>query len=934
MSAMMRTLNITINGKQHEAPTGAIVLDAIRAAGLDVPRLCHDDRIKPAGACRMCVVRIEGQPRPVASCTTPLADGMVIETHSADVEALRRTNLSLIAKCYPADAVKAEPRHPFHELLAQYGVEPGGTIVVPAQAGTQSARTGATRLDSRLRGNDGSEPRAEDIFHDDTHPFLGLAMDRCIDCYRCVRICEEVQGQDIWQVWGRGPTTKVAPRGEKSLLDAGCVSCGACSDTCPTGAIIDKREVNADKWTRTTCVYCGVGCQMNVGIKNGKVVASHPVNAAVNRGHLCVKGRYGFDFNHAPDRITTPMMRRSANDEWQACTWDEALDEVASRLKTIIDRDSGGGPHVIGMLGSARATNEENYYAQKFARIALGTHNVDCCARVCHQPTAAAMKMMLGTGAATNSFDCIEQAATFMIAGCNPTENHPIVGARIRQAVRNGAKLIVVDPRQTELAAIADFHLRVHPGGNIALFNAMAAAIIEENLVDHDFLARRVDGFDEFIASVESSLPEAVENICGVPADQIRAAARLYATRKPAMCFHGLGMTEHLQGTEGVMTLINLALLTGNIGRPGSGINPLRGQNNVQGSAHMGCEPNTLTGGQSLQDENVRQRFENVWGVTLPTQPGMNLLQWMDAARDGRFKALWAFGYDAYLTLANEAATADAMANLELVIVQDLFMNKTAERFGHIFLPAASVFEKDGTFMNSDRRVQRIRAALPPAGDSRPDAWIIAQVATRLGFGEHFAHGSAEEIWNEIRAVWPGGAGLSYARLEKDPPQWPCPDESHPGTPVLHGNRFAHAERTSLRPIPYIASPEVTAADYPFRLTTGRHLYQFNAGTMTQRTAITNIKSHDELEISQEDAQTIGLTDGDWAAIESRYGRIELPVRICNGANGQRLRRGELFTSFHHPDLFVNRVTSPVRDRIVDAPEYKLTAVRVMKAER
>lgn len=912
MSAMTHTLNVTINGKRHEAVAGATVLDAIRAAGIDVPHLCHDDRIKPVGACRMCVVTIEGQPRPVASCTAPLVEGMVIETHSPDVEALRRTNLSLIAHNYSADAVKAEPNHPFHNLLKQYNLT--------------------------------CEPsRHRTPFHDDSHPFLLLAMDRCIDCYRCVRICEEVQGQDIWQVWGRGPTTKVAPRGQASLLEAGCVSCGACSDTCPTGAIIDKREERAEKWTRTTCVYCGVGCQMSVGTKDGKVVASRPVNAAVNRGHLCVKGRYGFDFNHAPDRITTPMMRRTASDGWQPCTWNEVLDEIASRLQAIVKRD---GPDAIGMLGSARATNEENYYAQKFARIALGTHNVDCCARVCHQPTAAAMKMMLGTGAATNSFDCIERASTFMIAGCNPTENHPIVGARIRQGVRNGANLIVIDPRQTELAAIADFHLRVHPGGNIALFNAMGAAIIEENIVDHDFLARRVDGFDEFIASVESSLPEHVAETCGVPAEHIRAAARLYATHKPAMCFHGLGMTEHLQGTEGVMTLINLALLTGNIGLPGAGINPLRGQNNVQGSAHMGCEPNTLTGGQSLNDENVRERFEKVWGVALPSKPDLNLLQWMDAARDGRFKALWAFGYDAYLTLANEAATAEAMANLELVIVQDLFMNKTAECFGHIFLPAASVFEKDGTFMNSDRRVQRVRAALPPAGDSKPDAWIIAQVAKRLGYGDHFAHESAEAIWNEIRAVWPGGAGLSYARLDRDPPQWPCPDESHPGTAVLHGKRFAHAERTSLRPIPFIPSPEFTVSasadgrrptadsQYPFRLTTGRHLYQFNAGTMTQRTAITEIRSHDELEISREDAQALGLTDGDWAMVESRHGRIELPVRICNGANGQRIRNGELFTSFHYPDLFVNRVTSPVRDRIVDAPEYKLTAVRVTKAQR
>jgi formate dehydrogenase major subunit len=467
MSSVTAALRLTINGKAHAVEAGASVLDAIRAADIDVPHLCHDDRIRPIGACRLCLVQIDGHSRPVAACTTPLLEGMIIHTHTPELQSLRRTNLALIAHHYPAAAAKEQPEHTFHRLLASCGVEPG-------------------------------DARHANIYTDDSHPYLGLAMERCIHCYRCVRICEEVQGADVWQVWERGPQTYVAARGGKSLLEAGCVSCGACSDTCPTGAIFDKRELPATKVTRTTCVYCGVGCQMDVGAVEGRVVSVHPPpleRSAVNRGHLCSKGRYAFEFNHAPDRILTPMIRR--NGEWREVTWDQAIDETATRLKRIIDRD---GPNAVGMLGSARATNEENYYAQKFARVALGTNNVDCCGRVCHQPSAKALKMMLGTGAATNCFDDIERAATILIFGSNATECHPVVGARIKQAARKGTKLVVIDPRRTELAESADIHLAVRPGGNIPLLGALARVIVEEAVIDRDFLAARVDGYDQFAA--------------------------------------------------------------------------------------------------------------------------------------------------------------------------------------------------------------------------------------------------------------------------------------------------------------------------------------------------------------------------------------------------------------------------------------------------
>ncbi|MGN5353794.1 molybdopterin-dependent oxidoreductase [Ralstonia sp. L16] len=670
-------VRLTIDGVACEAAEGALLIDALSAAGKTVPHLCHDDRLIPSGACRLCIVHVKGQPHPVASCSSEVAEGMVVQTRSVALDALCRTNLELIAARYPRTAYAADPRHPFHRLLAKYDVPPGGKF------------------------EDG-------LFRDDSHPYLGVGMDRCVYCERCVRICEEVQGQFIWEMAGRDDTTRVAISKGPTLLSAGCVSCGACVDTCPSGALFDKRIVSKPTaWTRTTCAYCGVGCQMDVGTANGRVVAVRPADRPVNRGHLCVKGRYAFEHNHAPDRATQPMLRRDGR--WQAVGWGEALDFTATQLQAVIARY---GSDAVGVLASSRATNEENYLAQKFARVVLGTHNVDCCARVCHTPSAKALKSMLGVGAATNSFDDIEQARAFLICGANPTENHPVVGARIKQAVLKGARLVVIDPRRTELAALADVHLPVRMGCNVPLLNALAAAMIEEGRIDRAFLTERVSGFDTFAAHVAAFAPERMAEVCGVPADAIRAAARIYADNPPAMCFHGLGVTEHLQGSEGVMALINLALLTGNLGKPGSGINPLRGQNNVQGAAQMGCDPATLTGSQSISQAG--SRFEQIWGHQLPTGRGLDVLEMMDAARAGHLKALWVMGYDIYLSLANATATAAALAALDLVIVQDLFVNQTAEAFGTVFLPAASAFEKEGTFMNSDRRVQRVHAVTTP----------------------------------------------------------------------------------------------------------------------------------------------------------------------------------------------------------------------------
>jgi formate dehydrogenase major subunit len=884
-------LRVVIDQKSRSFAGEITILQALRSIDVEVPTLCHDERLKAYGGCRLCMVEVQGWPRPVAACTTPLADGMVIETNNEELRRLRQTLLKLLARHYPAGAVQQFPDKPFHRYLREYGLE--------------AACAGAF----------------EPSLRDDSHPYIHVDMSQCIDCYRCARICEEVQGQRVWRLWNRGDRTVICPDSQTTLAKSSCVSCGACVDTCPTRALENKTELlngSPDHWTRTTCPYCGTGCEMDVGTRQQKIIAVKPaLEAPVNQGHLCVKGRYAFDFVYAKDRITEPMIRQGGR--WQQVSWEEAIRFTAERLQRLVEQY---GADSIGVLGSARATNEENYLTQKFARLVIGTNNVDCCARVCHGPTAAAMKEMLGTGAATNSFADIEKAQTILVCGCNPTENHPIVGARIKQAALKGAHLIVIDPRRIELARYADHHLQLTPGTNVPLLHAFAHTIVEERLYDESFLDERVANWPEFQDFIHQWPPERAAEICKVEAATICQAARLYANAKPAMSFHGLGMTEHRQGTEGVMGLVNLALLTGNLGKPGSGINPLRGQNNVQGAAHMGCEPNHLTGYVPLLEGKAV--FESLWQAVLPKGAGLNLLQMMTAAEAGKLKALWAIGYDILFTNAQAHATRRALEAMELVIVQDMFFNETAKEFGTVFFPAASSFEKDGTFMNAERRVQRVRKVMDPSGEARADWQIICMLAEAMGKGECFAFNSAEEIWNEIRAVWQAGRGIDYQRLEQQGLQWPCPTEDHPGTEILHQDAFPVGPRASLRCVEYQPTPERTDEEFPFLLNSGRTLYHFNAGTMTLRTKDCELQKTDYLDISGEDARRMQLKDGQNVRVVSRYGEAIMPIRLTTA-----VKQGELFATFHDPQVFLNFVTGPHQDTYVKTPEYKVTAVRI-----
>jgi formate dehydrogenase major subunit len=752
------------------------------------------------------------------------------------------------------------------------------------------------------------------------HPYLRFDPARCITCRRCLNVCEQVQGQFVYGVAGRGSHTHLLIGADNTFTGGACVSCGACVPVCPTGALTDADRadaVSAGQTTPSVCGYCGVGCRIEVETAHGRVARIQgAAAAAVNHGHLCAKGRYAHAWQQAGDRLTEPLLR--VGGELQPVTWDRALAFIAGRLRAVRDQH---GPDALGAFASSRSTNEACYLLQKLFRTVIGTNNVDCCARVCHSSTALALQLVTGTGAASASYADIERAKCIVLAGANPTEAHPIVGARLKQAVLHGAKLIVVDPRRTELAEYADVHLPLTPGTNVALFNALAKVLIEEGLLDEPYLRERVEGLEELRGFLGSHALADASRITGVSGELIRQAARLLGRSGPALFVHGLGLSELTQGTASVLTLCNLAMLTGSIGRPGAGMLPLRGQNNVQGAADMGCTPNLFTGYQPLNDAGVRARIQGLWGALPPEQPGLPTTEMLNAATRGEVRALWVMGEDMLQSDPCEAHVREALGKLDLLILQDLFLPESAP-YAHVILPAAGTLENDGTYTNGERRIQRVRPALPPPGEARPD-WLIVRDAARA-LGADWNYDSPAQVMDEIALVAPRlFGGVNHARLEPDGLQWPCPSVNHPGTATLHADRFLRG-KGCLTAIEYEPSPEHGVEGFPYLLVTGRVLHHYNVGTMTRRTPQRELAGRDELEMHPEDARREGLRDGALAVVESRWGRVTVPVHVS-----ARPVPGTLFLSFHFPETHANRLTGPHLDPQSKCPQYKATAVRV-----
>ncbi|HTV18059.1 MAG TPA: formate dehydrogenase subunit alpha [Polyangiaceae bacterium] len=854
------------------------VLDACRRAGADVPAFCHDDRLPAAGHCRACLVEVDG--RVVAACTTRARPGQCIVTDSPRLREYRRD---------------------LGELMLSEA-QPGGAV------GTELATLGATGARYSLPARAGRR--------DTTHSHLRLNLERCILCRQCVRVCEEVQGRFVFALAGRGAETRLA-WSEGPFSRSSCVACGACVQACPSGALSDiDRDTSSptiERTVRTTCGYCGVGCQLDVHVRDGDVARVDGAPSPVNRGHLCVKGRYAHGVARHPERLTSPLVRE--NGALVPASWDEALARVTRELAARRGK--------VAALSSSRCTNEENYLLQKWARVGLGTNDVDCCARVCHAPSAAGMRHAFGTGAATNSLADIERADAILLAGSNATASHPIIGARIEQAVLEGAKLIVIDPRRTELARLADVHLQLRPGANVPLLNALAAVIVEEDLVDRAFVAARATGFERYAEFVRRFAPESCEELTGVLARDVRRAARLYAGAARPMQLHGLGITEHYQGSETVMLLCNLALLVGAVGREGVGVNPLRGQNNVQGAADMGCSPDLLTGYADVRDPAVRARFAAVWGCPLPPLPGRTLPQMYDAIRDGALTALFILGEDVVQTDPNSNQVVADLEKLEFLVVQELFLTQTA-KLAHVVLPGASFLEKDGTFTNGERRIQRVRRVLPAPGAARADWQILAELLQRAGCPGSYA--SPADVLLEVGRVAPPFAGVRQERLDGDGLQWPVPSPDHPGTPILHRESFP-IERARLTCVEYVPSPALANAPGHFLLITGRALEHYNNGSMTRLGSNIARSAADAIGINPRDAHRLDISPGDALTLESAFGTATGVADVSDDVAPRTL-----FMTFHFPESHTNRLTSDVRDRIADCPEYKLTPVTITRA--
>lgn len=891
----MTPSTLIVDGKTVEFRDGETILSAAHRAEIDIPTLCYSPGLAPEGGCRVCLVKSGADGRYVAACHTPALPGMKISTTAPELDELRRDILSLtLARHAPESFAASQNGSPLERLMNRLGID---------------APTFGWR----------GRPADADGAIDASHPYLRFDSSICITCRRCLHACEEIQGQFVYGVSGRGGRTSLIFGPTERFADSPCTSCGACVEQCPTGAISDRDRIDhraAEQTTDSTCGYCGVGCQVRIESAEGRVLRIGAVpGAEANRGHLCAKGRYAHAYHHHADRLTKPLRREG--DRFVEIGWNEALDWAASRMIQIRDQH---GSDALAAITSSRSTNEAAYLCQKLFRTAIGTNNVDCCARVCHSSTALALKLVTGTSAATASYEDIEKARFIVVAGANPTEAHPVVGARIKEAVLRGAGLIVIDPRSIELAEYADLHLQLVPGTNVPLFNAIGKLLVEENRIDLAYVEQRCEGLAEFREfAAKLSLAEA-SKITGVAIDSIARAAAMIGSG-PVLFVHGLGLSELTQGTASVMTLCNLGMLTGSIGRPGAGMLPLRGQNNVQGNADMGAAPDAVTGYQSIADPAVRAHFKNLWGRPLPERPGFTISEMFQAAVNGKLRALWIQGEDVAQSESNQSFVIEALHKLDLLVVQDLFMCETA-RHAHLILPAASVLENEGTFTNGERRIQLVRPAVPPPGEARPDWTVFRDLAPRLGLAWNYT--SPAEVIDEIaKAAAKLFGGVSYARLGKNGLQWPCPDRGHPGTRIVHADSFLRG-KGQLVAIDYAPSPETTRDGYPYLLITGRVLQHYNVGTMTFRTPNRALTPTDVLEIHPDDARRDGIEEMQEVRIESRWGRTKAPARLS-----ERVAPGTLFLSFHDPETHANLLVGPHVDPLSKCPDYKVTAVRL-----
>jgi formate dehydrogenase major subunit len=907
-STSTEAVTVEIDGLPASVSAGTSIMRAAREAGVDIPKLCATDSLKPFGSCRMCLVEVEGRKGYPASCTTPVEDGMKIRTQTGDLARLRRNVMELYISDHPLDCLTCAAN---------------GDCELQDMAGAVGLREvrygfdGANHLDAGV---------------DASNPYFQFDASKCIVCSRCVRACDEVQGTFALTIEGRGFESKVSAGISEDFLDSECVSCGACVQACPTATLMEKSIVEhgqPERAVKTTCAYCGVGCSFVAEMQGDQVVRMTPdKDGQANHGHSCVKGRFAWGYSTHRDRVLDPLIRDSIDEPWRKVSWDEALAYTARRFKEIQEQH---GRKAIGGITSSRCSNEEVFVVQKLVRAAMGNNNVDTCARVCHSPTGYGLKQTLGTSAGTQPFDSVMDADVIIVIGANPTAAHPVFASQMKRRLRQGAKLIVVDPRQIGLVKSAhikaDHHLALLPGTNVPVVNALAHVVVSEGLVDEQYVAERCDSesFEAWKAMIlkPENSPEEVEKVSGVPADDIRAAARLYAGAGRGAIYYGLGVTEHSQGSTMVMGMANLAMATGNIGFTGCGVNPLRGQNNVQGSCDMGSFPHELAGYRPVQDDEVRGSFEKHWGVTLDPEPGYRIPNMFDAACAGTYKGMYIQGEDVAQSDPDTKHVEAALRNMECLVVQDLFLNETA-KFAHVFLPGTSFLEKDGTFINAERRINRVRPVMKP--QQGKDEWLITQeLANAMGYPMNY--GSAAEIMDEIAELTPTFAGVSFKFLDEvGSVQWPCNEQAPLGTPIMHIDNFVRGKGLFIE-TDYVPTEERTNRKFPLLLTTGRILSQYNVGAQTRRTDNMVWYDADLLEIHPADAEVRGINEGDLCALSSRKGEISLVATITD-----RVQPGVVYTTFHNPETGANVVTTEHSDWATNCPEYKVTAVQVAPA--